>query len=523
MTMRQSSRFLLIATLTASLFSTGSAFSDFSERLQDLKRHQTEFKALSELNAEEGYAAKDFYRIFDAKAIEANKVTPEIRAFMERRGHMSTLQNDLILELEAFVMERTHALVEAKMAMLSEKLQQEFGWTTIKGVYDYWQQYKHMMGEAAAKEARRLAGMSEQELAQIGKVKMGSQELTRERNNAFWKYFYLLDKASKQHGLAKPSPIKKATAPLVSLVKAVPGVTLSVVNIPYYVVSRWIFQQYTPTVNAIFTGMRALSKMDARFKDVQVVDYQGKPLKSKDIAFDMKLRVARPLAGPKLTVNIVALTHKEDLKDQYMLAGLHLPHSILFLNSYVVARMFDKSILSPMYAKYLGMVPELISVGKSKSYSITLGGDLKPYEKLLRTQEKRVSNIVSIYPQGFVSTHGETHPISSEFTEKVLGMLRDAGYAINIIPVALDKDVKFLGHYGEKSVPYKTRVLQNITPEQTAFVVMLARNSDEFKRLFDVTLQGLWNESTTDYPEMSLEEMASRIQKATGLEILAGL
>ncbi len=515
-----------IFTLSLILSSPLWAFN--KDTLEDIKQLEANFADLKKKAVGEKLTGHDFYRLFNSEALTMplDKGRPQPKLSIEqeewytRRQEVDALYDKVILAKQAFLMERTHALMTERMAKLPQVEQDNNElWQKLKKEYEKWVPLKTMLGTTATKEGERRSKMTEEQLKKEGIEKLGSQQLSRNRNNAFQKYFSLLKimhpgAVDDDSALVDPPEengfVKYVGKPTLSTIKLIAFVPMSFTGIP----AAWYFDRYilgdrTPLTSWSFAAGRTLAANTKRFRNIQVLD--GLSNKQAKIPYV-------PIIKNSNTINLVLPTHI-NLDDQYFLSAANLPDAILFFNAKEIGRIIDKSGISPMYAKYIAKFPEFVAVGDIKSFSFRAGGDLNPDAKMLQSVKDGVSNIVVNYPQGYLTP--ETNPISSQFTQKVPGLLQKNGFRVNIIPLVYDVDRLFL-NYGEQPAPYALRIMPSMSPGQVNFMSELCK-IEKYENFFAIALRHVWYEGMINYPDLSIPEYAARIEKASGMNILSGL
>jgi hypothetical protein len=157
-----------------------------------------------------------------------------------------------------------------------------------------------------------------------------------------------------------------------------------------------------------------------------------------------------PRATGKKTVNLFTPAHRHGVTD-------NVTFSHLGLSDYVVFNAVDQLPLLPHFLKdRIARTDGSIPVGKGRGSSV---------DRALEVLGRGVSGNLLIYPEGTVSEGFRgTRPPRRNFGAVLVPRLREAGYALNLVPVTYLDNARFLDQPPRSAAPEERRLRVVVSP-----------------------------------------------------------
>lgn len=197
-------------------------------------------------------------------------------------------------------------------------------------------------------------------------------------------------------------------------------------------------------------------------------------------------------------VTIFAVSHRDEEADSVAITHLgnkkKFPHLIFF-------------------AAYNVLPTWLAKIADNSNEVLVVGGDEKirkyktPLDKLMEKLDQKVSSSFVIFPQGSVTIINEVHPLREKTTWE---SLVSAGHQVEIVPISLDVDARFLSHSGDVD---NKKVIVQVNPkiDFASYQSLIAGTGGDVQ-VINHLLRSLWIEQIKENGPLSVQEMDKRIQ-----------
>jgi hypothetical protein len=225
---------------------------------------------------------------------------------------------------------------------------------------------------------------------------------------------------------------------------------------------------------------------------------------------------ARKSKGSPSPVYLYAPSHRTNVADLILISRLKFPDVIIFLNGRVVAEFVSTKYVRKI-AAWIGDRKGIVPVGDLR------GSKQKyPGPRLLESLAAKVSTHIINYPQGFTALLGEILPTNRNFTAKLIVPVLRAHYPLQIIPITFDIDSAFMqGDWQALAKGCTVKAHPALSTRLLTLIVALEQNSSQkFKHLFSLILRSFWLDHTTEFPELTLEQINDKLQQKLGINIL---
>lgn len=459
------------------------------EPLARLKILEQTLQAIEKSNRDQGYDIDQFFEIFKNPVEEADSALIEERQkdWYKHQMLWNDLYDDYILMKQSFIMNQTYEKLQTHFAGLNDPVlrnQLEPYYQDAVAQFNLWDAHKNMLGRFAAAKGSE------------------SQKLQSKRKAGFYYFFAAL---KTYHLVSQGSYIEPSDRRIVSVpTSIIKTASLITIGWPFLILSRLSVHQVfkTPLTRTFMALQRSMNRRSEAFSDVKI---HGKQF--------LQLNKDSEKSGRQ--VNLLSVSHRNDVGDNKLLASIGLSSAIIFGNAAEVGKIADRHS-SWLFAKTFASVPEFVSVGAVKG----LAGR-NPTEKLKKALKSGHGPNVVNYSQGFMADFHEILEISPRFTAKLLKPLLDEGYRVRLVPVSYEIDSQFLRSSGFSGTSYEVIISRPVEPETLQYLVSLELGGSGFDHLISLFLRLNWHESIQVYGELPLSEIAKRILDKTGLDILS--
>lgn len=470
-----------------------------ANRYNDLLQGERRIQELAQQYADEGYSVEQFYNNIIQKLDHNEALDPPAADYLNRwnlthsRFHTQRLQ--LVLEKQEYFLRYVQASITVLAEREIQRLENSWSWW-----WNFFSWRKKSQIESCLRETKiyfNKWNVNKNTLVNEN----AKQEDRRNRLYAFREHFDAVFRLLRALGRS-PQIQRSPSAPKWGVSKVLAGV----VTRNYFPAC---FPQ-SPNCTPFTQHLNYFMRNWAEDKDIQMIVQGRENLTEDGIALNFGESGEKPSeVSGKVRINLFLPAHRSTTLDAMAMAGLDLPHYLLFAN--------PVSVVGKRLSGFLANQPEFIGVGPSKGRE-----GLDPLTKVSRALENRLSPNIINYPQGSVSNAGEILPIHTDFVKKLLYPLTQQ-YEVNIFPISYEIDSGFLLPQGRRSNSHEVKIHPPLHSPSVQKLVQIQLGEDHelgFEmppRIIDNLLLSSWYEAIQRHGELSIKDLIERAEITLGL------